>query len=53
MIDASDKRAGWHSTGLADRQRAQRAVREAARLSRTGQPAHRRGARVLPAVSAR
>ena len=37
----------------ADRQRAQRALREAARLSRTDQPAFRREAHALPAVSAR
>jgi hypothetical protein len=37
----------------ADRQRAQRALREAARLSRAVQPAHRRESPALPAVSAR
>ena len=37
----------------ADRQRAQRALREAARLSHAAQPAHRREAPALPAVSAR
>ena len=37
----------------ADRQRAQRALREAVRLSRTAQPAYRREVIQLPAVSAR
>jgi hypothetical protein len=37
----------------ADRQRAQRALHEAARLSHTAQPAHPREVLALPAVSAR